>query len=81
MALRGKNRLRLQKITIGLYEVGDIHFVPFFIDAVIGSNDEMTDIDISGLPQDYMIGAIYVNLDDHAYAKVRFDRQSIDWFT
>ena len=62
MALRGKNRLRLQKINIGLYEVGDIHFAPFTIEnVVIGSNDEMTDIDISGIPQDYMIGAIYVN--------------------
>ena len=32
-------------------------------------------------PEDFRFGAVYINQDDHAYANVRFDRQSTQWFT
>jgi len=48
---------------------------------VISDKDELTDVDISSLPPDFKFGAIFVNKNEHAYAKVRFDAQSIDWFT
>lgn len=82
LALRGKNRLRLQKLNVGIYEAGDPTGAPVIIkDIIIGSHDEITEVDISSIPSDFQFGAIYVNQDDHAYAKVRFDSQSIDWFT
>ena len=40
----------------------------------------MTDVDISSLPGDFQFGAVFVNEGEHAYAKVRFDEHSIDWF-
>ena len=42
--------------------------------------DDVTDVDISSLPDDFKLGAIYINQDDHVYANVCFDSQSIDWF-
>lgn len=38
-------------------------------------------MDISQLPQDFQFGAVFLNQDEHAYAKVHFDPQSIDYFT
>lgn len=80
--MRGKNRLRLQKLNIGLYEAGDPSGNPTVIrDIVISEIDEMNVVDISGLPGDFQFGAVFLNQDEHAYAKVRFDPQSIDWLT
>jgi len=54
MGQRGKNRLRLQKLNVGLYEAGDASCAPVVIkDVVVGSNDEMTEVDISSLPGDF----------------------------
>lgn len=36
---------------------------------------------MSDIPADFTFGAVYVNHGDHAYAKVRFDPQSMAWFT
>ena len=83
LGLRGQNRLRKQKLNVGLYEKafakGDS---PFLIEnVVISETEELTDIDISKLPSDNVLGAINVNHNEHAYCKVRFDKKSVQWFT
>lgn len=50
-------------------------------DVLVSDTDELTSVDISCLPTDFKLGAIYINQDDHAYAKIRFDRDSINWFS
>lgn len=71
---RGKNRLRLQKLNVGLYEAGDPSGAPLVIkDVVVGANDELTSVDISTMPGDFQFGAVFLNQGEHAYAKVRFD--------
>ena len=43
---------------------------------------DTTNIDLTGVPTDFgAIKAIFVNEGEHAYAKVRFDQCSINWFT
>lgn len=83
LGLRGQNRLRKQKLNVGLYEEafakGDSPFV--IENVVISETEELTDIDISKLPSDFVLGAINVNQDEHAYCKVRFDKKSVLWFT
>ena len=83
MYIRGKNRLRLQKLNVGLYAAGSEGVAePFVIrDVVISETEEVTEVDISSVPADFRLGAVLVNQHEHAYAKVRFDAQSIDWFT
>jgi aminopeptidase N len=67
---------------VGLYEAGDPSGAPFVIkNVIVSGNDDTIDVDISSLPQDFQFGAVYLNQDDHAYAKVRFDRHSINWLT
>lgn len=79
---RGKNRLRLQKLSVGIYPADGGEGEPFAIrDVVISATDETTQVDISGLPAGFQFGAVNVNLDEHAYACVRFDPKSIDWYT
>lgn len=48
---------------------------------VISEIEELTEIDISKVPSDFVLGAINVNHDEHAYCKVRFDSKSVDWLT
>jgi len=43
--------------------------------------DEITIVDTSSVPDDFKIAAVYLNHGNHAYAKVRFDKASIQWFT
>ena len=40
----------------------------------------MTDVNISCLPDDFQMGAVYLNQGDYAYAKIGFDKASINWF-
>jgi len=80
--LRGQNRLHTHKLSIAIYEKafnkGD---QPFVIDNVLVSeSDEVTEIDTSKIPSDFVVGAINVNHDEHAYSKVRYDPQSVEWF-
>ena len=35
---------------------------------------------MSDIPADFKFGACFVNYDEHAYLKARFDQKSIDWF-
>jgi len=86
LGLRGKNRLRLQRLDIGLYGAVNSDesspVVPFVIkDVVVSATDELTVVDLSSLPAEYRFGAIAINNGEHAYGKVRFDEKSIDWLT
>jgi len=67
-------------LNVGLYnDQGQIHIIS---DVVISDKAENTIIDLNGIPVDFGdVKAIYVNEGEHAYAKVRFDSNSTDWFT
>ena len=81
MGLKGKNRLRLQKLDVAIYEAAGGGDPVVVRGVVVGDKNELTDIDISQLPGDFQYGGVFVNEGEHAYAKVRFDSQSVDWFT
>lgn len=86
MGLRGKNRLRLQRMDVGLYAAVDSSassaVAPYVIkNVVVSATEELTVVDLSSLPADFCFGAIAINNDEHAYGKVRFDAESIDWLT
>lgn len=82
MGVRGKNRLRQQKLSVAVYNAEDLGQAPFVIDGVLTSATEsVTSVDISGLPQGFKFGAVNVNHGEHGYGTVRFDPQSVDWFT
>jgi len=79
MSLRGKNRLRKQRLDIALYdETGAIHVIK---DHLLSENEESTIVDMATVPSDFKIAAVYINHGNHAYAKIRFDEASIQWFT
>ena len=81
LGLKGKNRLRVQKLNVSIYEAAGGGEPVVIRGVVVGDKDELTDVDISELPGDFQFGAAFVNEGEHAYAKVRFDSCSIDWFT
>ena len=81
MGLKGKNRLRVQKLNVSIYEAAGGGEPVVIRNVVVGDKEELTSIDISDLPGDFQFGAVFVNEGEHAYAKVRFDPSSIDWFT
>ena len=80
--LRGQNRLRKHKVNIAIYEKGYIKGdQPTVIeDVVINETEELTDIDVSKLPADLVVGAINLNHGEYAYSKVRYDPTSVKWF-
>ena len=77
--MRGKNRLRLQKINVGIFWTSGEQASgnPSVLENIVISEvDAVTEVDISGLPQGQdglKFGAVFLNQDDHAYAKVLFD--------
>ena len=75
------NRLRLQKLDVSIFDAAGGGDPVVVKGVVVGDKNELTDIDISQLPGDFQYGAVFVNDGEHAYAKVRFDSQSVDWFT
>jgi aminopeptidase N len=78
MGLRGKNRLRKQRLDISLFsQEGQIHVIK---NHVLSEKDEVTVVDLSSVPAGFKFVAVYLNHGSHAYAKVRFDQSSIDWF-
>lgn len=79
MSLRGKNRLRKQRIDIALYDQDANLFV--IENHVISEADEVTEVDLKSVPSDFKVAAVYINHGNHAYCKVRFDKASINWFT
>ena len=55
MGVRGKNRLRLQRMDVGLYPVvndaENSHAVPHIIkNVVVSATEEMTQVDLSTMP-------------------------------
>jgi len=83
MGLRGKNRLRLHKLNVGLYPAeSQLDREPIFLTGkVITANQDTTEIALDEVPDDFECGAIFLNAGEHAYVKVRFDTDSIDWIT
>jgi hypothetical protein len=52
--LKGKNRLRLQRLNVSIYEAGSGGSEPVVVrGVVISDKEELTDVDISALPQDF----------------------------
>lgn len=73
--LRGKNRLRKQKIDIAVY---DEHFQPFILkDLIISDKDSLNDVPLAF---DKPVHAIIINVNDHGYCKVRYDQKTLDSF-
>jgi aminopeptidase N len=73
--LRGKNRLRKQKIDVAVY---DEEFKPHFVkDILISEKDALNDVP---LHFDKPVTAVIINVNDHGYAKVRYDAKTLDAF-
>ena len=53
MKLKGKNRLRLQKLDVAIYEAAGGGDPVVVKGVVVGDKNELTDIDISKLPGDF----------------------------
>lgn len=78
MGLRGKNRLRKQRLDISLFDQeGQIHVIK---NHVLSEKDDVTVVDMSTVPAGFKFVAVYLNHGSHAYTKVRFDQSSIGWF-
>ncbi len=73
--LRGKNRLRKQKIDIALF---DANFEQIVIkDIMISEKDPLNDVPITF---NQPVSALVINVNDHGYCKVRFDDKSLEAF-
>lgn len=79
LSLRGKNRLRKQKFDIALFSSENGGEPLVIKDVVISEKEAITEVDLSSLPTEFTYAASFLNHDEHAYAKVRFDAQSVDW--
>ena len=53
LGLKGKNRLRLQKLDVAIYEAAGGGDPVVVKGVVVGDKNELTDIDISQLPGDF----------------------------
>jgi aminopeptidase N len=73
--LRGKNRLRKQKIDVALY---DEHFQPFIIkDILLSDKDPLNEVKFAF---DKPVSAVIINVNDHGYCKVRYDPKTQESF-
>jgi len=73
--LRGKNRLRKQKIDVAVF---DQHFEPHFVkDILLSDKDALNDVALTFAGP---VSAIIVNVNDHGYCKVRYDQKTLDSF-
>ena len=73
--LRGKNRLRKQKLDVAFYDESlTAHVIR---DVVISEKEQLNPLDVAF---DFPVKAVIVNHGDHAYAKVRFDQKTLDCF-
>jgi len=73
--LRGKNRLRKQKIDVAVY---DENFVPHVVkDILISEKDALNDVNLNF---NQPVTAVIINVNDHGYAKVRYDQKTLDSF-
>ncbi len=84
LGMRGKNRLKIQKLDIGLYNRSNPSEKPVIIkNIILRDYDQDTPIDLSlvSLPAGFVLGAVYLNEGGYAVAKLRFDSDSLNWFT
>jgi aminopeptidase N len=73
--LRGKNRLRKQKIDVAVF---DAHFEPQFVkDILLSDKDALNDV---ALQFNQPVSAVIINVNDHGYCKVRYDPKTLDSF-
>jgi hypothetical protein len=76
LPVRGKSKLHSYKLNVCVY---DADAKPHVIrDIVVSGKTELTEVT---LPSEVNVKAIYINEGQHGYAKVRFDPDSICWFT
>jgi len=71
-------------LDVSLYGRNDQTRKPIILkDIIICDYNEFTTVDLSGyeIPQEFEFGAVYLNENDYALAKVRFDQTSLDWFS
>jgi len=74
--LRGLNRLRKQKIDVGIYDANfKLHCVK---DVIVSDKEEESTVLFNFTSP---VAAIMINVNDHGYAKVRFDKKSLDALT
>ena len=69
---------------ISLYGRNDQTRKPIILkDIVICDYNELTTVDLSSqkIPAEFEFGAVYLNENGYALAKVRFDQTSLDWFS
>ena len=73
--LRGKNRLRKQKIDVAVY---DANFEPIIVkDIMISEKEPINEVPLAF---NQPVTAVVINVNDHGYCKVRFDQKSLDAF-
>lgn len=73
--LRGKNRLRKQKIDVAVF---DEHFEAHIVkDILLNDKEALNDV---ALQFHGPVSAIIINVNDHGYCKVRYDQKSLDSF-
>lgn len=77
--LRGKNRLRLHKMDIALYEAESMneHIIS---GVMISDTEELNTFEIPAALQSLKIAAILPNANSITYTKVKFDAASVDCF-
>ena len=73
--LRGKNRLRRHKADVAVYdEELNVYYIK---DVMVDEKQEINPLEI---PFGGKVSAIVVNVNDHAYAKLRFDERTLATF-
>jgi hypothetical protein len=73
--LRGKNRLRKQKIDLAVFNE---HFEPIYVkDILLSDKDALNDVQLAF---NQPVSAIIINVNDHGYCKVRYDQRTLDSF-
>lgn len=72
--LRGKNRLRMQKVKIALFHGEDLQ--AHVVDVLISDKEEMNKVIVDF---DGPVRAIFTNYEDHAYALTRYDERTLDF--
>ncbi len=73
--LRGKNRLRKQKIDVAVYNQ---HFEAIVTKDILISEKEP--LNAVPLTFDQPVTAVIINVNDHGYCKVRYDPKTLDSF-
>lgn len=73
--LRGKNSLRKQKLNVLVFDEDQVPHV--IKDVVISDKEALTSLSLEGVPT--RAEAVFINYDEHAYCKIRFDKGALDF--